>query len=66
MPENRSEGKRRWELATEFPLKDSNGVTVVTNRRQLKDRRLHNTTLEDRLMMLSEMPLLDPEHIKNR
>jgi len=32
---------------------------VVADRRQLTDRRLANTTLVDRLMMFSEMPVVD-------
>jgi len=32
---------------------------VVADRRQLTDRRLDNTSLEDRLMMFSEMPVVD-------
>jgi len=58
-------GKRRWDLDTGFPLKDSNGATVITERRGMSDRRLVNTTLEERLMMFSEMPPFDPERKKN-
>ena len=65
MMEKRSKGQRRWGLDHEFPVKDSNGVVVVTDRRRLTDRRLDNTSLEDRLMMFSEMPVVDIEHIKN-
>jgi hypothetical protein len=65
MMEKRSKGQRRWGLDHEFPVKDSNGVVVVTDRRRLTDRRLDNTSLEDRLMMFSEMPAIDIEHIKN-
>ena len=65
MPNKRSKGQRRWGLDQEFPVKDSNGVVVITERRQLTDRRLDNTSLEDRLMMFSEMPVVDLEHIKN-
>ena len=65
MTEKRSKGQRRWGLDQEFPLKDSDGVTVVTNRRKLTDRRLHNTSLEDRLMMFSEMPVVDIELAEN-
>jgi hypothetical protein len=65
MMEKRSKGQRRWELDHEFPVKDSDGVVVVTDRRRLTDRRLDNTSFEDRLMMFSEMPVVDLEHIKN-
>ncbi len=64
MPDKRSKGQRRWGLDQEFPVKDSKGVVVVTERRQLTDRRLDNTSLEDRLMMFSEMPVVDLELIK--
>ena len=65
MLEKRSKGKRRWGLDHEFPVKDSDGVIVVADRRRLTDRRLDNTSLEDRLMMFSEMPVVDLEFIKN-
>jgi len=48
-------------MDTEFPLKDSSGILVIADRRRLTDRRLHNISLEERLMMFAEMPLLDPE-----
>ena len=59
MPNKRSKGQRRWGLDQEFPVKDSNGVIVVADRRQLTDRRLDKTSLADRLMMFSEMPVVD-------
>jgi hypothetical protein len=65
MQQKRSKGQRRWGLEQEFPVKDSNGVIVVTDRRRLTDRRLDNTSLEDRLMMFSEMPVVDIELIEN-
>jgi len=65
MLEKRSKGQRRWGLDHEFPVKDSDGAIVVTDRRRLTDRRLDNTSLEDRLMMFSEMPVVDLEFIKN-
>ena len=57
--EKRSKGQRRWGLEDQYPVKDSNGVIVVADRRQLTDRRLANTSLADRLMMFSEMPVVD-------
>jgi len=59
MPDKRSAGQRRWGLEQQFPVKDSDGVIVVADRRQLTDRRLENTSLVDRLMMFSEMPVVD-------
>jgi hypothetical protein len=64
MSDNRSKGQRRWGLDQGFPVRDSNGVVVITERRQLMDRRLDNTSLEDRLIMFSEMPVIDFELIK--
>ena len=57
--DKRSAGQRRWGLEQQFPVKDSDGVIVVSDRRQLTDRRLENTSLVDRLMMFSEMPVVD-------
>ena len=54
--EKRSRGKRRWGLEVSFPLVDSNGVTVIRDRRSLPDRRLCNISLEDRQTLFSEMP----------
>ena len=65
MQQKRSKGQRRWGLEQEFPVKDSNGVIVVADRRRLTDRRLDNTSLEDRLMMFSGMPVVDLELIEN-
>ena len=54
--EKRSRGQRRWGLEVTFPLVDSNGVTVICDRRSLPDRRLDDISLDDRLTLLSEMP----------
>ena len=51
--DRRNRGERRWGLSSEFPLRDSNGITVVTERRIMCDRRLENTSLEDRLLMFA-------------
>jgi hypothetical protein len=64
--EKRSRGQRRWGLAVSFPLVDSSGVTVLRDRRNLPDRRLHNMSLEDRLMLLCEMPPPANEPEENR
>jgi len=40
MLERRNKGQRRWGLDGEFPLKDSGGVTVITERRRMSDRRV--------------------------
>ena len=59
--DKRSTGQRRWGLDTEFPLRDSDGLIVITNRRRITDRRLGNTSLEERLLMFSGLPQLDPD-----
>ena len=65
MLERRNKGQRRWDFDSGFPLKDSNGATVIAERRRMSDRRLINTSLEERLTMFSEMPTFDPERIKS-
>lgn len=62
--ERRSKVERRWEFESGFPLVDSEGVTVIRNRRRITDRRLDRITLEERLTLFSEMPLLDPAREK--
>jgi hypothetical protein len=57
----RARDQRRWGLFPEFPLKDNKGVIVISDRRRICDRRLGNTSLEDRLLMLSEMPPPNPD-----
>jgi len=66
MREKRIQNKRRGGLYPEFPLMDGRGIIVISERRRIRDRRLHNTTLEDRLLMLSEMPPSDPERSGSR
>ncbi len=61
MPERRYNDQRRWGNKSEYPLIDSSGVMVISNRRNMPDRRLDNITLEERLTLFSEMPLLDPD-----
>jgi hypothetical protein len=57
--DKRSKGQRRWGLYTEFPLRDSSGIIVVANRRRMTDRRLCNTSFEERLLMFSGLPHQD-------
>jgi hypothetical protein len=59
--EKRSLGNRRWGLDAEFPLRDSEGLMVVTDRRRMSDRRLCNTSLEDRLVMFSGLAQWETE-----
>ncbi|MGB5260305.1 MAG: hypothetical protein WBO34_07250 [Gammaproteobacteria bacterium] len=52
----RNTGERRWGLDTGFPVKDSHGILVITERRNSPDRRLENTSLEERQLMFASMP----------
>ena len=61
MQEKRSKGQRRWGIRADFPLVDSGGITVVIDRRRLRDRRLDNIPLAERLMLFSQMPPPDPD-----
>lgn len=59
MKEKRSKGQRRWGISAVFPLVDEFGVTVISDRRRIPDRRLPNTSFEDRLIGFAEMPPSD-------
>ena len=65
MTDRRSRGQRRWELDTEFPFRDSDGITVISNRRYMSDRRLENISLEERLTLFSEMLPADLAQTRN-
>jgi hypothetical protein len=57
----RLKGERRWGLGFEFPMRDCGGILVISDRRKLPDRRLDNTTLEQRLLMFSGAIPVGPE-----
>ena len=61
MQEKRSKGQRRWGIRADFPLVDSDGIAVVIDRRHLRDRRLDNIPLAERLMLFSQMLPPDPD-----
>ena len=61
MQEKRSKGQRRWGIRADFPLIDSDGIAVVIDRRHLRDRRLDNIPLAERLMLFSQMLPPDPD-----
>jgi len=66
MQVKRTKGKRRWGSFPEFPLRDGDGVVVFSDRRRhTRDRRLENTSLEDRLLMFAEMPPPAPGNTNN-
>lgn len=64
MNERRIKAQRRWEPEAEFPLRDSSGYTVISDRRRVADRRLENISFEDRMIGFSEMPVPEPERKK--
>ena len=53
LTDRRHLGERRWGLSFGFPIHDSRGVLVINDRRKIPERRLANTTLEERLLMFS-------------
>jgi hypothetical protein len=42
-------------------MRDCGGILVISDRRKLPDRRLDNTTLEQRLLMFSGAIPVGPE-----
>jgi hypothetical protein len=53
--------ERRWGLPLEPPLTDGYGVAVSHDRRKGNDRRQASASLEDLLILFSELPSIDPE-----
>ena len=51
----RQKGDRRFNLPVEFPLRDSQGLFVIKDRRQLTDRRKAKYDPDDLMVILSEM-----------
>jgi len=49
----RQAGDRRWGLDVEFPLRDSGGFVVVTDRRKAPDRRRVEATMEELANLLA-------------
>jgi hypothetical protein len=60
----RQPGERRWGMPVDFPLIDSGGLYVVHDRRHDNDRRKSPASLEDLLILFSQLPSEDPG--KNR
>ena len=57
----RQPGDRRWGMDVEFPITDSDGVSVIRDRRGGVDRRKARATLEDLLILFSQAPSGDPD-----
>ena len=49
----RQPGDRRWGLSVEYPLRDSGGSVVLTDRRRTSDRRRADATMEEWAALLS-------------
>jgi len=49
----RQPGNRRWGLDVEFPLRDSGGFMVATDRRRTPDRRRADPTMEEWAALLA-------------
>jgi hypothetical protein len=56
----RQPGERRWEMPVEFPLRDSDGMYVVHDRRSASDRRKSPASLEELLILFSQLPSKAP------
>ena len=52
----RHPGERRWGLSVEFPVMDSDGVHVLRDRRNGSDRRTTGASLDELLVLFSELP----------
>ena len=55
----RQPGDRRWGMTVEFPLTDSLGNGVIYDRRSGLQRRRSIASLEDLLILFSELPSVD-------
>ena len=51
----REKGSRRMGLPVEFPLRDSQGTLVFTDRRKLPDRRKQHCGIDDLRVILAKM-----------
>lgn len=51
----RDKGSRRMGLPVDFPLRDSQGILVNRDRRQLQDRRKQLYGIDDLKIILSKM-----------
>jgi hypothetical protein len=52
----RQSGDRRWGMPVEYPLTDCDGVQVARDRRKVADRRRSMATLEEILVLFSQLP----------
>jgi hypothetical protein len=57
----RQAGDRRWGMSVEFPLTDNLGNRIIHDRRSGGQRRRSIATLEDLIVLFSQLPSVDPE-----
>lgn len=55
----RQPGERRWGLPVDYPVTDSGGIHVATDRRSGVDRRQSPADLDDLLILFSQLPSVD-------
>ena len=60
-PRKKQPWERRWEMNVEFPLTDSEGRYVLRDRRSGVDRRKAIASLEELLILHSQLSSKDPE-----
>ena len=60
-PTKRQPGERRWAMPLEFPLADKDGGHVERDRRTGVDRRKAIASLEELLILHSQLSSEDPE-----
>lgn len=56
-----SNDRRQAHAANTYPVCDYPQEATAVERRRIHDRRIENLTLEERLLLLSEMPTLPPK-----
>ncbi|MEN8206462.1 MAG: hypothetical protein ABFS24_10670 [Pseudomonadota bacterium] len=55
-----STDRRQPHITGLHPIDDNEIKVTDTDRRKIRDRRMENLTLEERQLLLSEMPSLKP------
>jgi hypothetical protein len=56
-----SNDRRQPHAVNTYPVCDYPQETTAIERRRIRDRRMENLTLEERLLLLSEMPATPPK-----
>ncbi|MGB5178683.1 MAG: hypothetical protein WBP44_08160 [Gammaproteobacteria bacterium] len=53
--------RRQPHATSPYPVDDNPQQAAAAERRKIRDRRMENLSLEERQLLLSEMPALPPE-----